>query len=59
MRDVARVNYKRGLLAQGIDLIDRLLERLRYVVIWILIETNVAVADLREGETAFPFRSRS
>jgi hypothetical protein len=55
MRDVARVNYKRRRLFEGIDFIDRLLECFRDFVIWILIEPDVTVTDLREGETAFSF----
>src|SRR6185369_2269746 len=59
MRDVARVNHKRRLVIERIDLIDCFLKRLRHIVIWILIEPDMAIADLDETEPRLSFRAQN
>ncbi len=50
MRDVARVNEEGGLRGQRRHLADRLFERRQRVRIGGLVETDVAVGNLQEGE---------
>ena len=48
MGDIAGVDDEGWLHGQGLDLVDRLLERAACVGIGGLVETHVAVADLQE-----------
>src|ERR1700751_1180907 len=48
MRDIARVDDERGLLGEAVDDVDRAVERADDVRICLLVEADVAVADLHE-----------
>jgi hypothetical protein len=48
----AGVQQKGRLVRERVDLVDRLLERDRHVLIWRPVERNVAVADLGEAKVA-------
>ena len=50
MRDVAGMNDERWLHRQGLDFVDRFLERAEGVGIGRLVETDMAVADLQERQ---------
>src|SRR6185436_7444789 len=50
LRDVARMQHKRGALWQRVDLVDRLTKRCRDVLVRFLREADVAVADLCEED---------
>src|ERR1043166_9188892 len=55
LRDVARVQDERGTLRKRVELGHGFLQRRRYVLVRVLAEADVAVADLRE-EDALPLR---
>src|SRR5215216_3376282 len=57
VRDVAGVNQKRRLILERIDLVDCLCKCLRDVMIWVLVKTDMAVADLDKAEAAISLRS--
>src|SRR5581483_7486300 len=50
VRDVARVEHEVGRLREGVDLLDRLLDRDGRVGVRLLVEAEVSVADLDERE---------
>src|SRR5579864_2030019 len=50
MAQIAGVNHEIGSLGQSVDLVDRYLQGRSNIRICRLIETNVAIADLNEGE---------
>src|SRR3954447_21688117 len=58
MRDIAGMNDERWLERQGLDLVDRFFERADGVGIGWLVESDMAVADLQEGQSA-RWRGRS
>src|SRR5262245_9678825 len=50
MRDVAGVNHEGGFDGERLDLPDRFIERTEHIRIGRLVETDMAVADLQEGQ---------
>src|SRR5437762_1484312 len=58
MREIARVQEQIRPRRQGVDFVDRRLERAGDVFIRFFAKADVAVADLREGEIAAGFRVR-
>src|SRR5207342_1612654 len=50
LRDITGVQHKRGALGQRIELVDRLTQRCRDVLVRLLREADVAVADLGEED---------
>jgi hypothetical protein len=52
MRDIAGVNQKSGFYRQRADLVDRFLQSADRVRVSWLVEPDMAVADLQEGEPA-------
>ena len=58
MADVAGVNHERRLYRHRLDPVDRLLQRAARVRIGRLVEADMAVADLQEGEAGGLGRQR-
>ena len=52
LRDIAGVQHERGALGERVEARDGLAQRAGHVVVRVLVEADVAVADLREQEAA-------
>ena len=58
MADVAGMKHERRLCRHGVDLADRLFQRAARIGIGRLVETDMAIGDLQEGQSAHFFRRR-
>jgi len=52
MRQIPGVKDKRWPLRQGVDLVDKFLQRFSDFRVWVFVKADVCIADLNEREYA-------